>query len=590
VAQLKINSKNIVKLAIPLSLSLAVSLAYADSLDDVQDLANSGAVALALKVLDSEQQQARKQPARWEELQRERVSLYRQRHDWKHIDQSLSKLPDGVSGKFTQWAVAQRAEALIEQGRGEAARTLLRQLIWTSKTHKAEQFSAWRKLIIRSYLGEGMAADAQIAALRLRQDYRERDGEDYLLRARIALLNRRYSEALELLKPHAKDPTAGALMLLVQLRGQTRSSGKVLQASYRHLREKGINDELRANLWVVAAEAAQHSGNRGSAAMALENVMVLRKDVTLPKSISNPQSDDLWNAYIDYAVEISNRRQLLIGQDKKWLALADSLKKKKPVGSRSLYAFIILRGHDKASRNVAAAHIIEALKSRKHGNQLLQVLFNDSHYFKQRSAVPGPVRHKLVDLALASGNIDLASEIMATIKKPPSGHDQYMWWLRRARILVLGNQLKLGEQALQSLLDANPKLKQLQVERFLQVVFDLQTAGENEAAYKLFGELMTRSDDQKTRREIYYWMADSRKAQERYADAARLYLKSAMYPDPDRMDPWAQTANYQAAVVLAKAGLYQDAKTLLHRLLKVTKDPERRAALQRELQKMWAMQ
>jgi len=165
-----------------------------------------------------------------------------------------------------------------------------------------------------------------------------------------------------------------------------------------------------------------------------------------------------------------------------------------------------------------------------------------------------------------------------------------MWWLRRARILVLGNQLKLGEQALESLLKDNPKLQQLQVERFMQVVFDLQTAGENEAAYNLFGELMSRSDDQKTRREIYYWMADSRKAQERYADAARLYLKSAMYPDPASMDPWAQTANYQAAVVLAKAGLYQDAQTLLQRLLKVTQDPERRVALQRELQKMWAMQ
>lgn len=589
-AQYKINSKSCIRLALPLWLLLAVSFANADSLEDVRDLANSGAVALALKVLDSEQGQALKQPARWEKLQRERVSLYRLRRDWKQIDLSLSKLPDGLSADFTQWAVAQRAEALIEQGRGEAARALLRRLIWTDQTRKPEQSGAWRKLIIRSYLSEGLAADAQIAALRLRQDYRDRDGEDYLLRARIALLNRQYAEALDLIKPHAKDPTAGALMLLVQLRGQTRSSGKILQATYRHLREKGINEELRANLWAVAAEAAQHNGNRSSAAMALENVMVLRKDLTLPKSILDPRSDDLWNAYIDYAVAISNKRQLLIGQDKKWLVLADSLKKKKPVDSRSLYAFIILRSHDKASRDYAATHMIESLKTRKHGNSLLQVLFNDSHYFKQRSEVPDPVRHKLVDLALASGDIDLASEIMATIKKPPSGEDQFMWWLRRARILVLGNQLKLGEQALKSLLAANTKLEQLQIERFMQVVFDLQTAGENEAAYNLFGELMTRCDDQKTRREIYYWMADSRKAQERYADAARLYLKSAMYPDPASMDPWAQTANYQAAVVLAKAGLYQDAQSLLQRLLKVTQDPERRVALQRELQKMWAMQ
>lgn len=165
-----------------------------------------------------------------------------------------------------------------------------------------------------------------------------------------------------------------------------------------------------------------------------------------------------------------------------------------------------------------------------------------------------------------------------------------MWWLRRARILVLGNQIKLGTQALNTLLDIHPKLQQLQLDRFMQVVFDLQTAGENDAAYDLFAKLLSHTDDQKTQREIYYWMADSRKAQEHYAEAAQLYLKSAMYPDPTSMDPWAQTAHYQAAVVLAKAGLYQDAQSLLERLLKVTQDPQRRETLQRELQKTWAMQ
>jgi len=590
VAQLIIRPKTIIRIALPVSLFLAAACNHADTFDDVQQLADTGAVALALRVLDTEQAQVREQPARWEKLQRERISLYRLRRDWRQINAHLNKLPAGLSAEFTQWAVAQRAEALIELGQGEAARAELRQLIWSGQTHKSEQLDAWRQLIIRSYLGEGIAIDAQTAVLRLRQDYPDQTGRDFLLRARIALLNRHYGEALELLKPHAAEPTAGALMLLTQLRGQTRPSGKVLQATYRHLREKDIDDEMSANLWAVAAEAAERSGNRGSAAMALEEVMIFHKDLSLPKSIADPKSDDLWNAYIDYAVAISNKQQLLIGQDEKWLKLADSLKKKKPVGARSLYAFIMLRSHSEDSRNRAAAQFIALLKTRKHGNQLLQVLFNDSRYFKQRDVIPEPVRHKLVDLALSNGDIDLASEIMATIKKPPSGQDQYMWRLRRARILVLGNQLKLGEQALKTLLAANPKLEQFQVDRFMQVIFDLQTAGENEAAYNLFAELMIRTEDQKTRREMFYWMADSRKAQERYADAARLYLKSAMYPDPDNMDPWAQTANYQAAVVLAKAGLYRDAQALLRRLLKVTKEPERRAALQRELQKMWAMQ
>ena len=562
----------------------------ADPMDEIQLLADTGAVNLALRVLDREQNKAEKKTKLWEKYEHQRIAFYRLRRDWSHINERLANLPKTVSPEFSQWAKAQQIDALIEMGQGEAARTELRQLIWTDQKQDPQQLSEWRRLIIRSYLGDGLAEDAQTATLRFRQDYPETAEQDYLLRARILVLNRNYDEASELLKSHADDPTAGALLLLTQLRGQTLSAGKVLRASYRRLREKGIDEEMTANLWAVAAEAATRAGNRASAAVAQEQVMTYRADLSLPKSIIDPKSDDLWNAYIHYAMAISNKQQLLIGQDDKWLTYSDSIRKKQPVGARSLYAFVMLRGQQLEARNRAAKEFVDLMMSRKQGKRLLQVLFNDSDYFKRRSDIPEPVRHKLVDLALANGNIDLASEIMATIKKPPAGQDQFMWWLRRARILVLGNQLKLGEQALNTLLDANPKLEQIQVDRSMQVIFDLQTAGENEAAYDLFAKLMTHTDDQKTQREIYYWMADSRKSQERYDEAAQLYLKSAMFPDPKAMDPWAQTANYQAAVVLAKAGMYQDAQTLLEHLLKITEDPQRREALQRELQKLWAMQ
>lgn len=569
---------------------LSPATAIADPFTDIQQLADAGAVNLAVRVLDKEQAMGEGKPARWEKFERRRIALYRDRNDWKKISTRLANLPRFVSLQFRQWAGAERARALIELGQGQAARAQLRKLIWSDQKLTAVQLSDWRRLVVRSYLGDGLAADAQTAVMRFRQDYPGLDKKDYLLRARILLLNKNYSEAIDLLKAHAADPTAGALLLLTQLRGQTRTPRQVLKASYRRLRGKGINRAMQANLWAVAAEAAKRANNRTAAVLALEKVVRMRKTITLPKSIIDPEVDNLWDAYIDYAVDISNHRQLLIGLDKKWLALANHFKKKKPVAARSLYAFVMLRGQTRSARNQAGQAFMKMISTRKQGAVLLQALFEKSRYFAQPDAIPGSVRPRLVDLALARGDIDQASEIMATIRKPPKGEDQFMWWLRRARILVLGNQLKLGETALDKLLAANPKMEQLQVDRFMQVIFDLQTAGENEAAYNLFKKVMKHTDDQKTRREIYYWMADSRKAQKRYIDAAELYLKSAMYPDPKRMDPWAQTAHYQAAVVLAKAGLYQDAQTLLNHLLKVTKDPERRVALQRELQKMWAMQ
>lgn len=563
---------------------------FADPISDIRQLASAGAVNLALRALDQDQAKADGNAALWEKFERQRIAMYRTRHDWQQIDKRLAGLPKIVTADFRLWANTQRAQALIEMGQGEVARQQLRELIWSGHARTPAQLSNWRRLIIRSYLGQGLAADAQMAALRFRQDYPQQAKQEYLLRARILLLNHNYAEAIDLLKSHASDPTAGALLLLTQLRGQARSAKWVLAASYHQLREKGIDKAMTANLWAVAAEAAKRAGERTSAVTALEQAVIYHKALSLPKSLIDPEVDDLWDAYIDYAVAISNKRQLLIGQDAKWVKLADKLKKKQPVEARCLYAFVMLRGQQTVSRNHAAKAFLDLISTYKHGQRLLQNLFDDSRYFKQRSAIPAPVRPRLVDLALADGNIDLASEIMATVKKPPQGQDQFMWWLRRARILVLGNQLQLGEQALANLLDRNPKLQQLQIERYMQVLFDLQTAGENDAAYNLFAKLLKHTDDKKTQREIYYWMADSRKAEERYADAAQLYLKSAMYLDPKSMDPWSQTAHYQAAVVLAKAGLYQDAQTLLKRLLKVTKDPERRAALQRELQKMWAMQ
>ena len=86
-----------------------------------------------------------------------------------------------------------------------------------------------------------------------------------------------------------------------------------------------------------------------------------------------------------------------------------------------------------------------------------------------------------------------------------------------------------------------------------------------------------------------FWMADSLAAQGRHVEAARLYLKSAMLPDPHAMDPWAQTARYQAAEALAEAGLRDDARFVYEALLAVTAEPDRQAVLRRSIQQLWLM-
>ena len=128
-----------------------------------------------------------------------------------------------------------------------------------------------------------------------------------------------------------------------------------------------------------------------------------------------------------------------------------------------------------------------------------------------------------------------------------------------------------------------------QVDRLLQVIFDLQTLESHSQAIKLLQKVLVKSQDAVVQREIFFWIADSYKANENHMLAARHYMKSATHIAEKDMDPWAQTARYQAAVSLAKAGLLNDARTMYKQLLEVTKEPARRAVLRHELQKLWLL-
>jgi len=229
------------------------------------------------------------------------------------------------------------------------------------------------------------------------------------------------------------------------------------------------------------------------------------------------------------------------------------------------------------------------MHKRKRGAQLVMKLFLKSDYFKTIDLIPVPIRYDIVNIALSRSNIELASNLMETIKLAPDGVDGYQWQLRRARIFVLGGKPKQGSKALTRLLEENKSFTQKQLENFLQVVFDLQTAKEHELSFQLFSAVLPKIEDVQIQRELYYWMADSKKAQQDYVAAARLYLRSALHAENNGLDPWGQTARYQVAEMLAKADLLQDAHAIYQQLLQVTKEPARRAVLKHELQKLFLL-
>ena len=560
---------------------------------EVRALANSGATLLAQHTLDSLQPPADEQRADWMDWERERIRIYQQSRDWSALVKRLETLPPELPIEFQRWAVTQRADGFIQLGQAKPARLLLQELIWTlppSQPEAAQWLSRWRRMVMNTYLVENAIDDAHLAAVRFYQDYGDEDAQDRLTRAQILLSAGRADEAVDLLAAHIKEPHAAALYLLAQLRNDSREPRKVLQAALRQMRGDWVDAELRTQLWAVVAEAAMRSGDRASAANALEHVIAAAATSPLPEGLFAFTPDSLWNAYIDYATYVGNKAHYLIGQDKQWFDAATEASKKQPVRARSLYALLLLQGETTASRNLAAQKFVDSLSKRKQGGSLLRALFLDARQYTDYAAIPLTARHVLVDVALADSDIKLASSLMATIQVPPEGADNFFWQLRRARIFVMGGNPEAGAEALSAILASHPQLTAAQLDRLLQVVFDLQTVNAHEAAYDLFVKVMARTNDIKLQRELYYWMAESRKASGKYAEAARLYLKSAMLPDAKGMDPWGQTARYQAADALAQAGMLRDARTLFQQLLNTTEDPGRRAVLTRQLQKLWLIQ
>ncbi|MCK4950880.1 MAG: hypothetical protein KAS48_03615, partial [Gammaproteobacteria bacterium] len=199
---------------------------------------------------------------------------------------------------------------------------------------------------------------------------------------------------------------------------------------------------------------------------------------------------------------------------------------------------------------------------------------------------PDKLRYMLIDDALSRSDIHTASRLMGDQVAPPEGVDALLWELHRARILVMGGKHGKGVQVLHAILGSFPGIDDKKLDRFTQILFDLQTIGAHHEAIALF-EMLPVSRESQRYREILFWMADSNKALEQYEDAARQYLQSAVVFGENNMDPWAQTARYQAADMLAKAGIREDAKQIYKRLLKFTKDPARRAAIQNRIQKLW---
>lgn len=580
--------QNMTKPGLALFLTLIAGTALANQqLDSLKHISAAGAPFLTLKMLEQAQPGVDQDLYEWILWEQERFKILSDWKQWNKLLVRIESLPEDLPEQFQQQASSYQIRAYIELGQNRTARELLRERLWNVDAGSSNEYKNWRQLLIETYLNESRIDDARVAMLRFQQDFKQGDKDWVLLRARVLMQAQRYDEAIEVLSNRLGWKSL-AMKLLAEFRNKQHSAQSVWDLSEKRIKAVEDDAEQLATYWSIAAIAAKEI-NPALRVLALEARLGIKAEAV--DSLYSITPDQLWEAYFEYAQLVGNRSELLLGDDNSWLQLAHKVAKPTPVKSRSLLAFLMIESRQPEIRQQAAAAFLKSLDLEKpQFQQLLDSLFNQSERFQQASLIPVEIRFQLVDQALKQANISEATRLMSDLHSVPADTRQFDWLLRQARVLLLGGKYQQGNEVLAELFTVYTDINKEDTDRILQVLFDMQTIGQNEQAIGFFRRLMALGIEPRQQREILFWMGDSFKGLEQYERAALLYLQSAMYIGPDAMDPWAQTARFSAAESLQKAGLVDDARRIYQSLLAVTEEPARRSVLRHNIQQLWLIQ
>ncbi|MFT4607879.1 MAG: hypothetical protein ACI9V8_001109 [Urechidicola sp.] len=555
-----------------------------ERLELLKSISSSGAPALTLKMLDQAQPKVDADLYEWILWEQERFAILSKWLKWDELIVRIERLPDDLPIQFKNQATTHRIKAYLELDQTVTARKILRQQLWQSTSDSTDDEQTWRRQIIISYIKDNRLADAQVAMLRFDQDFKIKTPDWLILRATVLIQAGRYEPAIQLLK--GQDSwQAKATYQLAQLKAKQITANDLRRLIVAKMELPSTSDDELTTLAALRFFAAQQM-SLVDRVVALEALFQIGHHSSLELFKLSP--DTLWDAYIEYAQLVGNRAEILIGDDPKWLELANNAIKVTPIKARSLFSSLIVTSTDKGSISQASEGYLNSFGEKAETKQiLLDQLFNQSKTFANAGKIPPNIRYQLVDLALKKADIDEATRLMSGLTSYPEGTSRFNWQLRQARVLILGGRYDEGSQIMRSLISEYKKTSTQNTDRILQVLFDMQTVDLHNETIPLFNQLLGASIDPRQHREILFWTADSYKGLKQFDQAALLYLQSAILPGAATMDPWAQTARFNAAESLQQSGLTGDARRIYEGLQRITQDPARRALLNRRIQQLW---
>ncbi|MDH5765218.1 MAG: hypothetical protein OEZ38_04310 [Gammaproteobacteria bacterium] len=562
----------------------------------IEELLDFGAPDLALHFIKTNQPEFTEASLNeWLVWEEKRISLLEKMEDWQQIFERISGQrtlwqPGSLSVELKNQFIGKQIEASLQINKPEQAMSLLRDELWSGNV-VVSQIEEWRRLIIRSYLDLGLTADAQSAMRSYHLDY----GQDrlvtdqwLLLQSQILIDSGYASRAIKLLEDK-KAPALQAQLLLAKLKAKSVSSDKVEKQARKQLKKARKDQRAQSIYWYIILRAAVVQQDYLVQVEAVENLLELKAEKYLRTVFSQVDSDvsadALWDSYLQAGLHLSNQFKLLRGDDGSWYVKANQLAKKKPRQARILFAFLALNGHDDAHRKSSFERLAGLLEKRKKGLEIIYRLFMEAGQITSLDIIPESIRYTLVDYALSHANLKIAATLMAGLAQPPEGKDNFDWNLRRSRILVLGGQYQEATDILIQMISRRKQLKEIQVDQYLQVVFDLQNVQAHDQALKAFKVLEQYPLSKKVERELAFWKAESYQALNDHQQAAWLFLKSAQ-PIEEEIDPWYHTSIFKAAEAMGKAGLIRDAREQFIKLLRITASEARKAVIRQRLQQL----
>lgn len=562
-----------------------INISWANErLELLKSISSSGAPALTLKMLDQMQPKVDVDLYEWILWEQERYAILSKWQQWDELIVRIERLPDDLPIQFKNQATTHRIKAYLELDQTMTARKILRQQLWQSTSDSNVDEQTWRRQIIISYIKDNRLADAQVAMLRFDQDFQVTTPDWLILRATVLIQAERYEPAIQLLKG-LDSWQAKTTYQLAQLKAEQITGNHLRQLIATKMELPETSDDELTTLAALRFFAVEQM-SLVDRVVALEGLFQIGHHSSLELFKLSP--DTLWDAYIEYAQLVGNRAELLIGDDAKWLELASNAVKVTPVKARSLFALLIVNSTDTTLIRQAAEGYLNSFGEAAETKQnLLDQLFNRSKTFANAEKIPPNIRYQLVDLALKKADIDEATRLMSGLTSYPQGTSRFNWQLRQARVLILGGRYDEGSQIMRGLIAEYKEISTQNTDRILQVLFDMQAVDLHNQAILLLNQLLAASIDPRQHREILFWIADSYKGMKKFDQAALLYLQSAMLPGPATMDPWAQTARFNAAESLQQSDLTDDARRIYEGLLKITQAPARRALLNRRIQQLW---